>query len=79
MGPPRRFGVIGTCLASPGSKNPRLFALAIYGVFPAMAVSGLWRWRERRIGRFFQALIARLAPGGAIPADEADLKKMGPR
>lgn len=47
-------GVLGTYLYSPWSENPVFAALVLYGVFPAMAVSGLWMWNQGRIGRLFK-------------------------
>lgn len=45
--------VIGTYLYSPWGNDPAFTALIAYGVFPAMAVSGLLMWQQGRVMRMF--------------------------
>lgn len=47
-------GMIGTYLYSPWSSNPVFAGIFLYGVFPAMAVSGLWMWNQGRINRWLK-------------------------
>ncbi len=46
-------GVLGTYLYSPYGENPVFEAVTLYGVFPLMAVSGIWMWQQGRIARLF--------------------------
>ena len=45
--------VLGTYLYSPWSQQPAFAAVVLYGVFPFMALSGLWMWNQGRIARLF--------------------------
>lgn len=43
--------VLGTYLYAPWSAEPVFRALVLFGVFPAIGLSGIWLWQGARIGR----------------------------
>jgi hypothetical protein len=47
-------GTIGLYLYSPWSADPIISAVVLYGVFPVMAVSGLWMWNQGLINRWLK-------------------------
>ncbi|WP_375573166.1 hypothetical protein ABWH92_06330 [Ahrensia marina] len=46
--------VIGTYLYSPWSSDPTFTAIALYGVFPLMGLSGLAMWQQGRLARLLK-------------------------
>jgi len=46
--------MIGIYLYSPWSADPIFSAVVLYGVFPAMAASGLWMWNQGLINRWLK-------------------------
>ena len=47
--------VVGAYLYSPLSANPVFAAFVLYAVFPLMAVSGVWMWKQGAIAKLFGA------------------------
>lgn len=45
--------VLGTYLYSPWGAEPAFKAVVLYGVFPLMALSGVWMWKQGWIARRF--------------------------
>ncbi len=47
--------VLGTYLYSPWGEEPGFKAVVLYGVFPLMALSGVWMWKQGWIARLFSS------------------------
>ncbi len=42
-------GIVGTYLYAPWSADPVFSAITLYGVFPAMALTGVAMWQQGRL------------------------------
>lgn len=46
--------ILGTYLYSPWGSDPTFTAVTLFVVTPAMAVSGIWMWKQAAVSRFFR-------------------------
>ena len=49
---------LGTFIYSPWRNNPTFYFVMSYGVFPFLALTGLWMWQFPRIKKLFKSAAA---------------------